>query len=158
MSPSLQNCAEVVINGCRLAVVVVWWPLLVRLLPLNGGQAENQLRPKGNNNNSKLTSDAISLSRLCCRASVSHSGKGTLDVASRAPRDAGRSCRCHPFGVSWRSCHLMVVASLGFWEGQEGQIVTLKSRTFVAVVVPENSCAKLLRSAPLYTFLNNKLV
>ena len=28
------------------------------------------------------------------RASVSHSGKRTLDVASRAPRDEGRHCRC----------------------------------------------------------------
>ena len=37
----------------------------------------------------KHTSDATSLLRLCCRASVSHSGKGTLDVASRAPRDEG---------------------------------------------------------------------
>ena len=32
--------------------------------------------------------------RLCCRASVWHSGKGTLDVESRgAPRDEGSSCQ-----------------------------------------------------------------
>ena len=34
---------------------------------------------------------------LCCRASVCHSAKYTLDVASRAPRDEGRSCRCRRF-------------------------------------------------------------
>ena len=45
----------------------------------------------------KQTSDATSLWRLCCRASFCHSGKGTLDVASRGPRDEGRSCRCRPF-------------------------------------------------------------
>ena len=37
------------------------------------------------------TPDATSLLRLCCRASVSHSGRSTLDVASRAPRDEDRS-------------------------------------------------------------------
>ena len=37
-----------------------------------------------------------SLLRLCCCASVCHSGKGTLDLASRVPRDAGRSCRRRP--------------------------------------------------------------
>ena len=42
-------------------------------------------------------SDATSSLHLCCRASVSHSAKGALDVASRAPRDEGRSCRCRPF-------------------------------------------------------------
>ena len=41
------------------------------------------------------TSDATSPLCLCCRASVRHSGKlkGTLDVASRVPRDEGRTCR-----------------------------------------------------------------
>ena len=38
--------------------------------------------------------------RLCCRASVSQSGKGTLDVASGAPTDEGRSCHCRPFDIS----------------------------------------------------------
>ena len=48
----------------------------------------------------KQTSDATSLLRLCGPASVSHCGKGTSDVASRAPRDEGRSCRCRPFDFS----------------------------------------------------------
>ena len=46
----------------------------------------------------KRTSDATSLLRSCCRASVSHNGKGSLDVAFRAP---GRSCRCRPFDISY---------------------------------------------------------
>ena len=33
----------------------------------------------------KQTSAATSLLRLCCRTSVCHSGKGTLDAASRVP-------------------------------------------------------------------------
>ena len=45
----------------------------------------------------KQTSDATSLLCLCCRASVSVAEKGTSDVASRAPRDESRSCRCRPF-------------------------------------------------------------
>ena len=49
----------------------------------------------------KQISDATSESCLCCRASACHSGKGTIDVASGAPKDEGRSCRCRPFGVSY---------------------------------------------------------
>ena len=45
----------------------------------------------------KLTPDATSLLRLCCRASVCHSEEGTLDVASNAPRDKGRSLALSPF-------------------------------------------------------------
>ena len=55
---------------------------------------------QGQQQHLKQTSDVASLLRLCCRTSVSHSGKGTSDVASRAPRDGGRSCRCRPFDVS----------------------------------------------------------
>ena len=59
-----------------------------------------QHRSKGNNYN--LSRDLMQHNfGLCCRASVSHSGQGTLDVASRAPRDEGRSCRCRPFDVSY---------------------------------------------------------
>ena len=52
---------------------------------------------------SAAASDATSLLPLCCRASVSHSGQGILDVAPslRAPRDEGRSCRCRPFDLSY---------------------------------------------------------
>ena len=41
-------------------------------------------------NKSCLKSDATSLLRLCCRASVCHSGIGAFDVASSAPRDEGK--------------------------------------------------------------------
>ena len=49
-----------------------------------------QRQPKGQKLQLKQTSDATSLLLLCCRTSVSHCGKGNLDVASRAPRDEGR--------------------------------------------------------------------
>ena len=47
----------------------------------------------------KQTSDAPSLLHLSCGASVWHNGRGTLDVASRVPRDESRSCRCRPCQV-----------------------------------------------------------
>ena len=57
--------------------------------PLNSAPAQGQqLQPK-------QTSEGTSLLRLCCRASVCHTGKGILDVAFRVPRDEGRSCRRH---------------------------------------------------------------
>ena len=47
----------------------------------------------------KQTSDAISL--LSCVVAINHNGKGTSDVASRAPKDVGRSCCRRPLGVSY---------------------------------------------------------
>ena len=62
----------------------------------------NQRQPKGNNYNSNRHLMSHFVLRSCCRASVSHivSGKGVVDVASRAPRDEGRSYLCRPFDVS----------------------------------------------------------
>ena len=48
----------------------------------------------------KQTSDAASWSPLYCRASVSHSGKGTLDVASRALPEMKAEVVIVAFGVS----------------------------------------------------------
>ena len=47
----------------------------------------------------KQTSDATSLLRFDCRASVCHSGTNLFRVL----RDEGRSCRCCPFEVSLKS-------------------------------------------------------
>ena len=68
--------------------------------PFWGGCDFKSATAQGQHLQLKQTSDATSLLRPCCRASVSYSGKGTLDMASRAPRDEGRSCRCRPLDVS----------------------------------------------------------
>ena len=67
----------------------------------------------------KQTSDATSELRLCCRASVCHSGKGTLDVASGAPRDEGRSCRCRP-SILYRNRG--VGSSISIYVGANGNV------------------------------------
>ena len=68
--------------------------------PIQSASAERQqLQPK-------QTSGATSCLRLCYRASACHSGKGILDVASRVPRDEGRSCCCRPFEGSYSNLYL----------------------------------------------------
>ena len=56
---------------------------------------------KGQQLQLEQTSEATSFrAPFCCRSSVCHSRKGTLDVASRVPRDEGRRCHCRSFDVS----------------------------------------------------------
>ena len=87
----MWNCIAIVHSNCDYRIFATLIDLLMDLLSATKGQ---QLQVK-------QTSDATSLLRLCCRASVSHTRKGTLDVASRAPGDERSSCRCRPFVTSY---------------------------------------------------------
>ena len=81
IKPSLKIRKENQKNKTKLFCTLV----VARLSSSEQGQQQQQL---------KQTSDGKSLSGSCCRAFVSHSGKGTSDMASRDPRDEGSSCRC----------------------------------------------------------------
>ena len=86
-----------------------------------------QHQPKCSNDNSNAhLTDATSVWRSCCRASVWRSGNVALDVTSRDPRDEGGGCRCRLVGFSrywqqqvlafmryelrWRRAHYHIVA------------------------------------------------
>ena len=76
----------------------------------------------------KQTSDVTSLLRLCCRASVYHSGNIALDVASRVPRDEGESCCCLLLELSYKS---MICNRVAFTKTMMGIMKTPKTtKTF----------------------------